>query len=667
MMSPRVGRAAPLPFARVTPDPLTSGYFTMACGSRVAAGPEASFFLAPDQPIDPSGARVELAGRVWSALRGQPLTDAQLVAPFFEIGLRQGRATPYDVPIGELGKRLSSARLNCEVIGNADTPESLQREAALFTALPDGRVLHAAMDSELTLRDPLFPFGVRASENALVRRASEAMKRSSFVVVETGDTARFQRYQDNVVPAARQQMQDRVFAQADRIVEGILQNLPRDYRLLVASPGQTVDPETLASERLPLLISFRAGQRPGLLSSSSTRRAGVVANTDVATGILNWLGVPGSIGSGGEIHAVAVTQPLQRLREIQVFARYQESAQPVVYGFVYGSLACLIALVAMVFLVGAPIQTRALVLAPPVSFASFLLATSWRPDPLALAAVALAAGAVVALLFTVKWQWPTEALAAGILVLGTVAFVAGWFPIAAASYQIQGGARYYGIGNEYAGLFIGAVIFLGSSPSIRRFWLRVAALAAAVCAVFLIGLPRGGANAGDMLGGLIGCCAIAASLFHKNSRKIFPVLVTGAVLLLLLLAGRDAMRPPEMQSHLGRAMTEIVRSGPVAALNIVQRKAELNFLLVRNSPWALLLLAEFAVAFFLSRRSRYLARVRTHNRTVALAVTVVALLALNDSGVLSAAAAGMWLVIDALERSPRAKFAPILSQIAKAS
>ncbi len=160
-------------------------------------------------------------------------------------------------------------------------------------------------------------------------------------------------------------------------------------------------------------------------------------------------------------------------------------------------------------------------------------------------------------------------------------------------------------------------------------------LAAAVFA----GHPLLGANAGVMLGCLTGAAvALMCGLPRRGWRG--AALALGACAAIAAgLAVADMLRPEQERSHLGRAAAAVREGGASEAWQIVSRKASLNLLLLQRSPWALLLLAGAGGAALAGWRLK----VRQSAARV-LWATAAALLVFNDSGVLAAAAASLWLL-----------------------
>ncbi|MBB6048988.1 hypothetical protein [Armatimonas rosea] len=184
------------------------------------------------------------------------------------------------------------------------------------------------------------------------------------------------------------------------------------------------------------------------------------------------------------------------------------------------------------------------------------------------------------------------------------------------SYSLAEAARFYGIGNEGAGLLMGCALAAGFE------------LPALLAVALAIGLPTLGANNGCFL------AALAAVVLAAPTRK---TRLGVAVLALLLVGGVvrwEASRAPQVRSHLGQAVTK--GGGGLAEL-AVRKLAMSGYLLVR-SPWMLLLISTGGLAWRKKKKNELL-------------VALLAL-ALNDSGVLAAATLLLPVVADQKTDTP---------------
>ncbi|WP_394794343.1 hypothetical protein [Armatimonas sp.] len=149
----------------------------------------------------------------------------------------------------------------------------------------------------------------------------------------------------------------------------------------------------------------------------------------------------------------------------------------------------------------------------------------------------------------------------GLIFLDTIF---GWKLVAQSplsDYYIPG-IRFYGIGNEYMGLLIGAALM-----GVPKKWLG--GVGAGI--VLLLGLPMLGANAG---GAMAACVAFFPPLKGKRWRVLLPFLVVAALALL------DRVQPGAAQSHIGQAAGK----GASAWGEIIFRKLAMNARLTVAGP-----------------------------------------------------------------------------------
>jgi hypothetical protein len=233
-----------------------------------------------------------------------------------------------------------------------------------------------------------------------------------------------------------------------------------------------------------------------------------------------------------------------------------------------------------------------------------------------------------------------------------------WYASAWSSYSLMEGARYYGIGNEYAaalGASLLAALAFGSRALGRgSAWPSWAAATAGLAAACLVGHPGAGANAGGAAGIALGSVVLGIALRTERLRLRDGLTAIGAVVSVAALAlWADSLRAPEQQSHVVRAL--LSADGPAG---IALRKASMNLWLLAHSPWTPLLVVGvggMAVLGWQGSRERdsrawWAAR-------AAIFWLAIGLFALNDSGVVAAAeclgvgvsALGLWAAVPRLD------------------
>jgi hypothetical protein len=601
-------RTARVPGQRREPE--EAAYLTLGAGSRAAAG---------------SYARV-------------------LTSPILERLKAENARLDHPVAVGALGGMLRAAGIKTAVIGAEDDPNP--RRAALLLAMdPAGRV-----DVDLTVReawsrpDAREPSGFRTSLFVFARGGS-----AQFQVWVYGDLARADRSASRFPPETAARQRRAALERLDVLLASFIRELPPDTRvlLLAPAPADSAPP----GDRLAPILMFGEGVEPGLLTSSSTQRAGLVANTDFLPTVAAWfdLKVPaGMVGRPMEVIAGLPSTPERWA------AQHERWAVTAALQSAFGGLPTIQFLLVVAAMLGwvfrcsgvqvfrspprplafSPLLILALPLAqlllPPVSPAAV-----WKAG-LFLGAVLAAVGGIGA--WRPGWAGHIGVLLMGLLAAAVLLDLAtgGWLMQQAwMSYSVMEGARYYGIGNEFAGAFFAAAMIAAGSLTTHDS--RLTTLILTACALF-VGLPGWGANAGGFLGMAVGIGA-AWLIWRRGklrARDLLTVLALAALLMTALIAF-DLAWGGAAQSHIARAIT----SGTGIA-DIVARKAALNGYLLLHSPWTPGLLASIAGLWMLWRApDSRLKAVLAENRTARGAATgllfgAAALFLFNDSGVVCA-------------------------------
>ena len=206
------------------------------------------------------------------------------------------------------------------------------------------------------------------------------------------------------------------------------------------------------------------------------------------------------------------------------------------------------------------------------------------------------------------------------------------------SFSPLEGARFYGAGNESAGIFLGASLSMLLYSPQKILWAQGAV---ALIVVLLLGLPVFGANAGATVASLVGWGTLLVYQAPAPRRKQIAAFIAACAALLItaFLLG-EARRPPSAQTHIGQALTRTGRGasgGGRSAAQIARRKVAMNAHLVVSSPWAILLLAEVVLCAALLGK-RYAKQTPWHGGALPLFAGAATAFVFNDSGVVMAAA-----------------------------
>lgn len=420
------------------------------------------------------------------------------------------------------------------------------------------------------------------------------------------------------------------------------------------------------------LVLAPQGTGAHLLTSPTTRRPGVVSLQDVAATLLRAAGISSEPGFGRPIgvSTVQAENPLADLARLRsAVAEAQFLRAPLAQ--VMSALVVIISVILLVTLLWAPnwfsvagrcfaavsLLPLAAVMAPGVVEASSMSLMSGQVLMwVSLIAVAACLHAAWGLRRTVV----ILSSATVIMILADQLGGARWALLSPLGYSVVAGARYYGLGNEFLGILLGALVLvwvLESRPSPRG-TIDASALfrgSLLLAASAIVAGPRWGANFG---GGLVfamwlgGTAAI--SLMGRPPLKTVRWAPAGTVLAGVFALGIvlwHGVFPRTDASHVGVLVMEGTGD---AFTEVFWRKIMTGIRLFRYTVWTrvwIFILGLFAVISFrpfgsMRRLFESSPELGTVSR-LALGLSIAALIT-NDSGVVTAALTVMGPVAVAL-------------------
>jgi hypothetical protein len=612
-------------------------------------------------------------------------------------------ASSGDKPVpGTLGQAVVDAGGSTCAIGNSDSGDSMAdykfvRPAAVAAMDERGLVMFGDVSTGLTMRSADSPYGIRTDLDRFERalsacEASAAAKGGPVLIaLDPGDEYRARRAAWQTSDAMKAKQHVAAVREADDIVAMALAHTRPDDIVVVCTQAPADTSPGMAGFS-PLLVS--GGGLRGYLTSASTHRVGTVSNPDITALVLAHLGLERPVEViGSTLSAVSAPAPAaERIAHLSA-----KNATAVSVDVMRGTFADIyIKLFSAVMVIGiafvfvrdqlSPRVRRAIavglkaagllaVLVPGAGLAMFVL---W-PTPSTPAEAGIALGATTTILFAAAllvWKY----LGGRVALAGSLLTVSGLFvvdqllgaPFAATSligYSPLQGVRFYGIGNEAAGMLVGAAL-VGSAlvvdisrgskwgSAFRRYGIPAYGLLAVVaCAA-----PGLGANVGVALWATIGFGVLWT--WANGQRLTWKHAIAGLLAVVALIGGfaaLDMLRAGE-KTHLARSLSSAEQGGLSQLWMIVSRKAQMNGRILAQTNWTTVLMA---VAAFLGvtrlRPAQELTRVSAKNPAFGgslVACTVAGVLAFlsEDTGVLvptfifvSVGVATLWLVVSEIQ------------------
>ena len=531
-------------------------YLTIGAGARADAGAAAS------RPMNPS---------TFAALR------------------RLNGSGPNRARVGLLGTTLRKAGVAVAVHGNADARDA------------QGRFYYGREAELIGLSDT----GAKAASGALAhRRAGE------LIVIETGDTRRA-----NVAGRSTQESVKTADAFLRRLAASL--DLSKDL-LIVATPSPPLGRLGRPVANLTPVILVGKGIKPGLATSFSTRRRGIVTLADITASISHFFGLSlGSRSTGRPVYGASGGSSFTGMaKETAVYRLNNELAVPIIvaYGWIEGILligGCLVVIYggrlrrvfrqALTFLLIWALSMSVAIFAAPLF--------SWSLGSAGATVMTIVSLSTV--LAIVAWRVgsddPSRTLlvVAGVTTVFLVVDVLIGAPAdnrSALGYTLITAGRFYGIGNHQVSVLVPAAIissslWLEQRDAERRRHLPVLAAFFAFI-VLLIGYGGLGANTGGIIMSVPAFTwtyLTFSGRLKAGGKFVWAFVFTVGVLVALALM--DAFLSAE-SSHLGLTTRQAITGGLSVLAGVISRKALSGLAVFRFSYWSYVVIAILAAALF---------------------------------------------------------------------
>lgn len=584
----------------------------------------------------------------------------------------------YIVVPGVLGSALSQAGKKIAVFGNADT-DVMRRTAVLIAMDKYGSVPLGNISGQILKSDPFFPYGKRIDVGAITEGVSDSFAEASLVVVDWGDFTRVDENSGVIDPARKNELMELSFAGLDSFLSSFEHQIGRSTLFIMAVPSPPKAHLASGRQLTPMVVA--GGEfTPGLISSPTTRREGLVANIDLASTILDHLEVerPRHIG-GIPMHSVSHGYPREFLGSML------ERVVPV-YGQRPVLLRGYLTFLTIILLAGAlglafafirrlrkifSVLLEAIMVFPLVLL--ILASIQQFPPESLFITVTVIISLIIGVLFLLSFLkrlnsgrmmfWSVLGMVTSLFILTDLFYGATLQKFSFLGYDPAAGARYYGMGNEYMGVIIGATVLgttaflevLRHNSSLRNYtgmkekkifliFISLIVLYYLVV-IFAMASPSYGANVGGTIAASVAFGVAAAGIIRVSTGFRFaPAVFIGSfVLIVIMMWGGYHYFGTGEHWHLQSFWNQWQSGDLAGAGEVIRRKISMNLKLLRYSIWAYALIAFMGllVMLFFYPVGRMKKLKREHHFLFAgimavLAGSIAALL-LNDSGVVAAA------------------------------
>ena len=575
----------------------------------------------------------------------------------------------YGSTLGLLGQTLSDNNKKVALLGNSDIVENNQlkkiRNTGLICMDTSGRVDSGNVDN-ITVKDLNMPYGLRTDYDKLTADTKTYYKSSDALFVELGDTYRLDEYKLNLNENTYNKTRKQIYFYINTYLKEVFNMIgENDVVYIVSESPSTLDYNN--KRRLAPVIKF-SDNKKGLLESATTRRDGIIANLDLGVDILSEFDLKNEAMIGRTLNNIEKDDNINYLTsQYEKIVSINNIRATVVNTFVgIVSASWVIAMLALLCKDKLPHKEKIFVILKELIKLGLIMPLTLLLSPIFnfKSQLGLVSGVVTMtillylsgrLLFKdndIKQMGYYAFLTIALIVLDSI-IGTPLMKNCIMSYDAIVGARYYGVGNEYEGVTIASAVFalsvLLNYKKIPKWFTIVLSVVILITSAF----PSMGANVGGAISECIAYLLFIMLIFDvKLDFKKIMILGLSAIVLVLIFAGLDLMLG--MESHLGVFTQQILQEGPQAIFNTFGRKISMNLKLAKSSVWVNILLVGIAViGIFIFRPSKHMKNISNKypmifKGFIASMVGSLITLLVNDSGIVAAATASIYILIPIL-------------------
>lgn len=563
----------------------------------------------------------------------------------------------YDAYIGYLGNKLKQQNKVTCLIGNSDT-DIINRNSILIAMDQDGIV--DLGDVENTIKsDSSFPGGKRTDFNKLTSLYMENSTNSDLTIIETGDLARLDYYKSQLTHEEFEAQKLETVNNIAEFTKNIIANTKQKTTFIMLSSFPSKRDLQLGLKLTPIILYDNNGQ--GFLYSKSTKRTGIITNLDIADFILDKLIYTETSCLKSVLGIVPLKSMLSLSRKLLNISLLR---RPILTWYAIFEIICatagliyifnfnkknilMISLVKITMLVNivAPVvllYMSAVDINSIVAYFGLFILISYIIASILFLLIKKSMGQFLGAASFVNISIIIDLLRESVLIKNSVF---GYDPII--------GARFYGIGNEFAGVFIGSGILLAGCllqyfKSFAERKPRTITLILIIYSgfqLYIIGMPFIGANFGGTIAGIVGYFFFYSSVKQRKIKIKQLVLLTFIMIIVLSSIVVFDLINPSSTTHIGKFITDIKDNGLSVLYSTIARKVAMNLKLMKYTIWTKVLLCIIliiTIMFFkpvrllhsIYRKHRYFTAA-----WLGISIGSIAGLLVNDSGIVLAATA----------------------------
>ncbi len=581
-----------------------------------------------------------IRSRDWmQQLTGKACSDC-IIQPLFHRLVDKNKQTTHKAVPGRFGQLFINNQIVNRVFGHSDTYDEQLRYASLLTMNEEG---YAEGDILLAVKDDQqFPYSMKMDKQFLIDKLSTKDSQRTFSVIEWGDFYRL----FSLKPFMEKEYFNKQLSILLQELTLFVEQVTAENDVWLIAPMMHQEAYELRYQLAPVFY-WSPDHAGGTLTSKTTRRHGLVSSIDFIPTWLQSFEVDSDSYWAGQ--PMQVIDPSVHSRTIHdrvddMVLIYKTRASVV---SIYVTVLVISLLVAAFFGWFHPHQrivwqrwNRVCLLVALMSPFWFL---SLAPLVSYIGIIGFVFGLIIATFLSGFYlerysRYPIAFIGGLTAVVITLdLFTGSWFMQRSfLGYDPIIGARYYGIGNEFVGVYMISVLMMISPFVYKKGFYSVTSLGLLSLFMFIVlGKSSLGTNAGASLASAIVFGFLFVKWFHLRMGKKSLILIT--LFTVLVMLGLFSLQIGD-QTHIGVAFERLMAGDLSYITDTIIRKLKMNVKLIRHSHWTQLFVTSYVLVAIILWKKRM--QLRDKRKQLFLQTGVVASFALcvfNDSGVVAAA------------------------------
>ena len=574
----------------------------------------------------------------YSSIDFKTMDDGKIVNRSFSRLINLNENNKYTPYLGAIGDNLHSKGLKTAIYGNSNLEDMQLNTSALIPMDSRGLIDYGNIDN-ITIETEDYPFLIKTDYSKMLKEVENSL--GDLIVVDTGDIERIYRYKDYVSNEEFKMIRKEILLDIDRFIENLIKGLSKENSFVIITSPNSGDMTIDSNSKLSPIILWGNGVENGTLTSQTTKKDNIVSNIDIGPTIMDFFGASTDNMSGNKINSIRKNIKLiDLMKENNQINTVSKVRYNTLY---YYGLFSMISLGIVIILIVVKVKLSevakkyikvlfgmVIILPTVFNFLSILRLESVYSFTLFLLLFILVS---IFILWLTKKSSNQIMYISGVsifIIISDLIFKGNIIKYSVLSYDPTIGARYYGIGNEMVGFFLGSITIF-SINILRKYKRKIIPLILLILGTILVGHPRYGANVGGTMAFIMALVFYIMEIFNKelNIKRLLISLLL--IVFLVFVMGYIDIKINSNTTHLGNTLLLVRKNGLYYLRNVIFRKILMNIKLVGNSFWTYLLLINmiFHSVIFSNRKDNtdWMARV------AGIAGAIGGFL-LNDSGLI---------------------------------